>query len=165
MRTKSIKLIKEFPNSPKLETVLVPDSYGYYCGGFRIYTDVYEKFPEFFEEIDYHYEIVGFNDGFNDYWKMICGRFTINTQYLYTEKKLIDEGYKITAVKNILTGVVFRIGDTFTNHVAERYDKAKGLPVQTWVLTGFKFDYNTITLLHGEGKENCGILAGIKIDE
>lgn len=161
-RTKAIKIIKEFPNSPELGTILSPDFYYGYRNdkNFTVSLGEYERFPEYFDEVEYNYTIKGFNDGFNDYWKADSGKFTINLQYFYDEADLIKIGHKITAVRRDSDGVVFRVGDTFTNKLSVKINSDS-----KYELTGFEFDGDRIILLHGENRRNCDIHQAIKIED
>ncbi len=58
------------------------------------------------------FQILGFTDGFNHYFKLSNNNFTINTAYEYNIQKLIDrKDCKVTKIKRESDGEIFMIGD------------------------------------------------------
>lgn len=111
---KKYKLIQIFPASDlTLGTIVTQDELGQYVTkSLSIFKkeDV-ESFPTFWKEIiEEIYEIVGFNDGFNDYYKTLDGKFTINGTRFYDENYLIDN-FEITVINRKSDNKIFRIGD------------------------------------------------------
>lgn len=101
--------------------------------------------------VEQDFEILKFHDGFNEYYKIENGNFTINFQYKYTIDALLDrlinkKDLKIYSVKRLSDGEIFTIGDkvceTFQGTIVrfEIDDLAKsGLAVYTdkWITEGY----------------------------
>lgn len=103
---RKFKLIKEYPNSPKLGTI-----------SSMILSDSIESYPEYWEEIkEKEYEIISFIS----YSKIIyylqkSGKFYATGTLMEKEVSLGEiintEGYEIYSVKRLSDGEVFTIGD------------------------------------------------------
>ena len=131
---KQYKLIKTYPNSPELGTIVT------YYGNWNMYgitnecifkADVIENSSEFWEkEVQKEYEILSFIDKPNT--GRIYKKYTSNLFYsddsakLWYESELLkDEDVKIHSVKRICDGEVFTIGDKVINVTNEEITKIK----------------------------------------
>lgn len=142
------KLIKEYPNSPKIGYKIAYGNYYDHCGyminGIAIYP---EKYPEFWEEIiDKDYEILSF------YYKNIAGKDDsyVDPTYLWyetskgndkwsrmghithpynTDEILQHPNYGIHSVKRLSDGEIFTIGDK-----VDINDHWKGLKIESFEL-------------------------------
>jgi len=112
---KKYKLIKNFPTNDLPEgTIVTQYELGQYVSeNITIFKkEDIENFSDFWEEIiEEDYAIIGFNDGFNDYFKVLNGKFTINSTSYYDEDDLLSKKYKITAIMRLSDNKKFRIGD------------------------------------------------------
>ncbi len=96
---KKYKLIKTYPNCPKLGTIW----------------DWQEKFdiseyPEYWEEV--YFEILKYSDGVSNYYLRPNGSYReINTRNECNEKYLLNHQYKIISVKRLADNQVFTVGD------------------------------------------------------
>ncbi len=134
---KAFKLIKQYPNSPKLNFIVrfkegFPNvrpaeiEAGCEC---NLNLQECEKFSEFWEEVsDLEFEILEFSNGFNKYYKLNNGNyklnngnFTINLQYEYLEKTLLSGKNDITKVKRLVDNEIFNIGDRTNNGIIKRF--------------------------------------------
>lgn len=127
------KLIREYPDSPKL---------GYVCstGIYMCGTSEYDckHYPEFWEKVEEKdYEILSFKDNegklwnqdtqLNDCWCYINGKAPF-----YQEKQLIKfDGFKIHSILRKSDGEVFTVGDRVSKKI-----------------NGEEFDYGTLTHIY-----------------
>jgi len=120
------KLIKEFPGSPKLETIewYKTTDLGSTSGNEWRGTEYYNSYPEFWQKVEeVDYQILSFQDKLNR--NIITYRKNKNVfiienasddefegNTLEKELELVDEGYYIIhSVKRLFDGEVFTIGD------------------------------------------------------
>lgn len=98
-------LVKTYPNSVELGTIVenVFDEYGVQ----------FAKYPEFWEKVEEKdYEILKYNDGFNDYFKKENSKWTINLQHEYDGKDLFNrKDMFIKSIKRLSDGEIFTIGN------------------------------------------------------
>lgn len=94
---KKYKLRVEYPGSHPAGTISKLD---------------YSRYPGVWEEItEEGYEIIHYTDGNNIYYKSINGNFTINTAHYYSEDWLINNNFRIQAVRRLSDGEVFTVGE------------------------------------------------------
>lgn len=139
---KRYKLIKEYPGSPKLNTIYW-EQVGYGCitykepdGKESIYTNsvnikMIENHPEYWQEIvekDYEILSFGFKDGFDRVLneKGFYLRIDSENNTLSLDKMLtlitIPNQYFIKSVKRLSDGEIFTIGDIIGNKYCKIYD-------------------------------------------
>lgn len=122
---KKFKLIKEYPGSPELNTILTDLDYS------RAYGTEISKHPEFWEEvIERDYEILSFScnnslsillelheDGKYSYKK---AKNYSGTGRLTEQECLKDSYYTIHSVKRLSDGEVFTIGDKVNSEIFDK---------------------------------------------
>lgn len=155
---KKYKLIKNFPTNDLPEgTIVTQDELGQYVSeNISIFKkEDIENFSDFWEEIiEEDYAIIGFNDGFNDYYKTLEGSFTINGTRFYDEKNLLHN-YEISAIKRKSDGEVFRIGDKIIwdwAHNLKKFIEIDSFVIQSnrrlYINDQYKFDTISETVTH-----------------
>jgi len=124
---KKYKLIKEYPGSPKLGTIVEHET-KCVCPNYKVSINQetwifaessIQNFPEFWKEIiGKEYEILSFKINEDIYSHVIILNKTrkgfmntLNGLYLYEEQLLTNNDYKIYSVKRLSDGEVFTIGD------------------------------------------------------
>lgn len=144
---KKYKLIKEYPGSFKLGTVLTYDS-GYYSipdvSNTSIRRELVENHPEYWEKYK-DFEILAFRGNTNTDLKGVLSKESAhlmlnNTGTLESlEITMLDSGYEIYSAKRITDGEVFTVGD--------RVKQSNASHNTIFNITGFKFDVNNEHLL------------------
>lgn len=120
---KKYKLIKEYPDSPELGTIVNENGQLVSTGGYYSYSTI--GYPEFWQEvIEKDYEILSYKH--ND------GRISISTTHseTYNMSLLATQGVTIYSVKRLSDGEIFTIGDEVKHrNVCNRLDSCNILDI------------------------------------
>lgn len=159
------KLIKEYPGSPKLNTIRNWDSNAWSDNNDFCENKMFNpsKYPEYWEEvIEKNYEILSFkqdsktpylwtNFGINpDCWCKNKNNFAVTSGYTL-EQILNNPLYSIHSVKRLSDGEIFTIGDTieFNKHNSFKKYRPKG------VISEFKVYRDTLCFIDNNLKYNA----------
>lgn len=121
---KKYKLIKEYPGSPKLGTVinvLNEEGYTSVAVGHNIYP---KRHPEFWEEVvEKDYEILSFTDKKDSNCIVNVYKIGSKEQQEFSIKNILNNGlWNIHSVKRLSDGEVFTVGDVVTEKLSNNHN-------------------------------------------
>lgn len=141
---KKFKLIKKYPGSPKLDTIIELETAvnGQIVQGKWCY-DI-DKTPEFWEEVvEKNYEILSFYEPFT--YKILKKDSQLKNEFcvkdgkmpFYSLNKCLRNDYKIHSLKRLSDGEIFTIGDVVNSQL---FDKSSNM------ISDIELDYNKIRI-------------------